>query len=173
MTVFLSSKAGKPTILVPWKSTVSIADLDQNAPTLTMPTEVPSSELEHKIRLLTLATLAFKHVGQSLPYSKVAEALQVDLSEVEKWAIDGKPATDNVCQDWTNNHAISVIRAGLVWGKLSQTTQSLYITRATSRTFEEEQWGALEKRLIAWKSGLAGILDVVANAKRQGGQAVA
>jgi len=51
--------------------------------------EIASSELERKIRLLTLASLAFKHIGQSLSYSKVAEALQVDPSEVEKWVIDG------------------------------------------------------------------------------------
>ena len=51
--------------------------------------EIPASELEHKIRLLTLASLAFQYVGQSLPYAKIAEALQVDVNEVEKWAIDG------------------------------------------------------------------------------------
>jgi hypothetical protein len=34
--------------------------------------------------------LAFKYIGKSLPYSEVAEALQVDISEVEKWGIDGK-----------------------------------------------------------------------------------
>ncbi|KAF9481875.1 PCI domain-containing protein [Pholiota conissans] len=112
--------------------------------------QISASELERKIRLLTLASLAFKHIGQNLSYSKVAEALLVNSSEVEKWVID-------------------VIRAGLVWGKLSQTTQSLHISRATSRSFEKEQWQALEKRLLAWKTGLAEILEVVANAKRQGG----
>ncbi|KAH9482943.1 Eukaryotic translation initiation factor 3 subunit M [Psilocybe cubensis] len=116
--------------------------------------QIPTIELERKIRLLTLASLAFSHIGQNLSYSRIAEGLQVDLSEVEKWVID-------------------VIRAGLVWGKLSQTTQSLHISRATSRSFEREQWQALEKRLVAWKSGLAGILDVVVTAKRQGGQIAA
>lgn len=48
------------------------------------------TEVERKIRLLTLASLGFTHVGQDLPYSKVAEALQVESSDVEKWAIDGK-----------------------------------------------------------------------------------
>ncbi|KAF8204770.1 PCI domain-containing protein [Pholiota molesta] len=91
------------------------------------------SELERKIRLLTLASLAFKHIGQNLSYSKVAEALQVDPL---------------------------IIRAGLVWGKLSQTTQ---ISTSLVRR--------LEKRLLAWKAGLADILEVVANAKKQGGVA--
>ncbi|EAU84440.1 PCI domain-containing protein [Coprinopsis cinerea okayama7 len=106
--------------------------------------------LEHKIRLLTLASLAVQHVGQHLPYAKIAEGLEVDVSEVEKWVID-------------------VIRAGLVWGKLSQNTQNLHVTRATSRSFEKEQWATLEKRLQAWKSGLTGVLEVVSNAKRMGG----
>ncbi|KAG6828491.1 hypothetical protein H0H92_007806 [Tricholoma furcatifolium] len=109
-----------------------------------------SSQLERKIRLLTLASLAFQYIGRDLPYSKIAETIQVDATEVEKWAID-------------------VIRVQLVWGKLSQTTKSLHVIRATARTFEKEQWEALEKRLLAWKSGLNGVLDVVVNAKRQAG----
>ncbi|KAF5388187.1 hypothetical protein D9615_000692 [Tricholomella constricta] len=108
------------------------------------------TQLERKIRLLTLASLAFQHIGRDLSYSKITDALQVNPDEVEKWAID-------------------VIRAGLVWGKLSQTTHSLHVTRATARTFEKEQWEALEKRLQAWKSGLNGVLEVVVGAKRQVG----
>ncbi|KAI3616701.1 pci domain-containing protein [Moniliophthora roreri] len=106
--------------------------------------------LEHKIRLLTLASLGFQNVGQNLPYSRIAEVLQVDNAEVEKWVID-------------------VIRVGLLSGKLSQTKQTLHVTRSTARTFEHEQWEALEKRLLAWKSGLNNVLEVVANARRQAG----
>ncbi|KAK7062123.1 eukaryotic translation initiation factor 3 subunit M [Favolaschia claudopus] len=112
--------------------------------------QLESTQLVRKIRLLTLASLGFKNIGQDLPYVKVAEALQVEPSEVEKWVID-------------------VIRAGLLSGKLSQTSQSLHIIRSTARTFEREQWEALEKRLVAWKAGLAGVLDVVAAARKQGG----
>ena len=54
------------------------------------PKALSSTELNHKIRLLTLAALAFKHVGQNLPYTKIAEAVQIQPSEVEKWTIDGK-----------------------------------------------------------------------------------
>ncbi|KAF5333713.1 hypothetical protein D9611_002702 [Ephemerocybe angulata] len=114
-----------------------------------------SAQLQRKIRLLTLASLASQYVGQHLPYAKIAEALQLsDVADVEKWVID-------------------VIRASLVWGKLSQNTQSLLVTRATARSFEREQWEVLEKRLLAWKAGLAGVLEVVANAKRMAGHAPA
>ncbi|KAJ3719491.1 PCI domain-containing protein [Lentinula raphanica] len=112
--------------------------------------DLDRTTLERKIRLLTLASLGFKHVGTNLPYDKIAEAIQVDVSQVERWVID-------------------VIRAGLLSGKLSQTTQTLHIIRSTARSFEREQWEALEQRLVAWKSGLNSVLDVVANAKRQGG----
>ncbi|TFK66562.1 hypothetical protein BDN72DRAFT_844179 [Pluteus cervinus] len=111
------------------------------------------TELERKIRLLALSSLGFKYVGQDLAYSKVAEALQIDISEVEKWVID-------------------VIRAGLLVGKLSQTQQTLHIIRSTARTFEKEQWEVLEKRLLAWKAGLASVLEVVASARRAGGGGV-
>lgn len=59
-----------------------------------------------------------------------------------------------------------MIRAGLISGKLSQTAQTLHVTRSTSRTFEREQWEALERRLVAWKTGLAAVLEVVANARQ-------
>jgi translation initiation factor 3 subunit M len=56
-----------------------------------------------------------------------------------------------------------------VSGKLSQTTQTLHIARATARTFERTQWEALEQRLLAWKSGLASVLDVVTSAQKTSG----
>jgi translation initiation factor 3 subunit M len=93
--------------------------------------------------------------------------LQVDTAEVEKWVIDGMlPILD--CRPSCSITSL-VIRADLLSGKLSQTKQSLYITRSTARTFEREQWEALEKRLLAWKSGLNNVLEVVANARRQAG----
>ncbi|KAJ3749300.1 PCI domain-containing protein [Lentinula detonsa] len=103
-----------------------------------------------KFDFLPLASLGFKNIGTNLSYTKIAEAIQVDVSEVEKWVID-------------------VIRAGLLSGKLSQNTQTLHIIRPMARSFEREQWQALEQRLLAWKSGLSSVLDVVASAKRQGG----
>jgi len=62
----------------------------------------------------------------------------------------------------------TVIRTGLLSAKLSQTTQSLRIYRSSARTFEREQWEALEKRLVAWKAGLASVLEVVTSAQKRG-----
>ncbi|KAF7302070.1 Eukaryotic translation initiation factor 3 subunit M [Mycena indigotica] len=110
--------------------------------------QLDGPQLERKIRLLTLASVGFQNIGQDLPYNKLAEAIQVPSNEVERWVID-------------------VIRTGLLSGKLSQTSQTLHITRAKSRSFERDQWEALEKRLLAWKTGIAGVLDVVAQARKQ------
>ncbi|KAL4076335.1 hypothetical protein V8B97DRAFT_2028101 [Scleroderma yunnanense] len=107
------------------------------------------SQLERKVRLLAFSSLAFDYIGRDLPYSQIASTLQIDPSEVEKWSID-------------------VVRAGLVSGKLSQTTQSLRVSRSSARKFEREQWEALEKRLLTWKAGLASVIEVVANAQRRG-----
>ncbi len=63
----------------------------------------------------------------------------------------------------------SVIRAGLVSGKLSQTAQTLHVTRATARAFERDQWELLEKRLQAWKSGLASVLETVSATRKKSG----
>lgn len=64
---------------------------------------------------------------------------------------------------------VTVIRAGLVSGRLSQKTQTLHVTRATARSFERPQWELLEQRLHAWKASIASVLEVVAAAQRRGG----
>ncbi|KAF7332451.1 Eukaryotic translation initiation factor 3 subunit M [Mycena kentingensis (nom. inval.)] len=112
-----------------------------------------AAQLERKIRLLTLSSVGFKNIGADLAYATLADAIHVPVAEVEKWVID-------------------VIRTGLLAGKLSQTTQTLHVTRAKARAFEREQWEALEKRLVAWKAGLASVSDVVAQARKQGGVVV-
>jgi len=100
---------------------------------------------------LTLTTLGFQNIGKGVPYATLASALQVDQSEVEKWVID-------------------VIRAGLVSGKLSQSSRVFHITRSTSRAFERDQWVTLEQRLVAWQTGLAAVLAVVTSAREKGNE---
>jgi len=112
--------------------------------------QLEKSQLERKMRLLVFSSLASDYIGRDLPYATIASALQMDTSEVEKWTID-------------------IIRTGLISGKLSQTTQHLHVYRSSARKFEREQWEALEKRLLAWKAGLASVIDLVAQAQQRGG----
>jgi translation initiation factor 3 subunit M len=111
--------------------------------------DLDRSALEHKIKLLTITSLSHSNVGKDVSYSNIASAIHVESSAVEKWIIDS-------------------IRTGLVTARISQTKQSVRIIRATARSFEREQWEALEQRLISWKSGLTDVLEVVASARRQG-----
>ncbi|KAH9833674.1 PCI-domain-containing protein [Rhodofomes roseus] len=108
------------------------------------------AQLERKIRLLGLTSLAYQNIGKELSYSTIATTIQIEPSQVERWVID-------------------VIRAGLVSGRLSQKAQTWHVTRATARSFERSQWELLEQRLHTWKTGIASVLDVVATARRRGG----
>ncbi|KAF2149819.1 PCI-domain-containing protein [Myriangium duriaei CBS 260.36] len=105
--------------------------------------------LETKMRLLTLTSLAAS-AGQTrtLPYASIAKALGIESRETEKWVID-------------------VIRAGLVEGKLSQSSQTFLIHRATYRVFGEHQWREVSARLDMWKRSLEGVLRVLAEQKRE------
>jgi translation initiation factor 3 subunit M len=113
-----------------------------------------NTELERKIRLLSMASLAFENVGKDLPYTTIASSLQIDDDAVERWSIDA-------------------IRAGLVGGRLSQTQRTFHISRATPRNFGSAQWGVLEQRLLAWQTGLAGVMDVLIAAQKAGGRPAA
>lgn len=105
--------------------------------------------LNRKMRLLTLASLAAS-AGQtrSLPYEKIAKALQVPSEDVEMWVID-------------------VIRAGLVEGKLSQQTQMFLIHRSTYRVFGDNQWREVSSRLDMWRNSLQGVLQVIQQEKQR------
>ena len=81
-----------------------------------------------------------------------------------------KPLTHSHTSSAPRPHR-TVIRAGLLTGKLSQTAQTLHVTRASPRAFEREQWVLLEKRLHAWKAGLASVLETVAASRKKSGGA--
>jgi translation initiation factor 3 subunit M len=132
------------------------------------PLGLDKSQLERKIRLLTLASLGFQNIGKDVPYATLASALQVDQSEVEKWVIDGTLSLFVYAS--TPPTSRLVIRAGLVSGKLSQSSRVFHITRSTSRVFERDQWAALEQRLVAWQTGLAAVLAVVTSAREKGNE---
>lgn len=105
--------------------------------------------LTRKIRLLTLASLASTGTTaqtRSLPYSAIASGLQIPEEEVEMWVID-------------------VIRAGLVEGKLSQSTRTFLIHRSTYRVFGETQWREVAGRLDMWRNSLIGVLGVIRQEK--------
>ena len=63
--------------------------LSVNEPMIRCQAGLNQTELEHKIRLLTLASLTSPQVGKAVPYAQIAGALQVPERDVEKWVIQG------------------------------------------------------------------------------------
>jgi translation initiation factor 3 subunit M len=117
-------------------------DFIQSTPLSSFQLDSASEVLETKIRLLTLATTAANAPNRSVPYSEIAKALQIPLSDVEIWVID-------------------TVRAGLVEGKLSQMKQELLVQRATYRVFGDKQWAEIQGRLMVWRRSLESVLGVI------------
>ncbi|KAK4056199.1 hypothetical protein OIO90_002640 [Microbotryomycetes sp. JL221] len=110
--------------------------------------KLDATSLATKLKLVALAELCSARVGESVSYKEIASTLQLandnndDGEEVETWVIDA-------------------IRAGLVSGRLSQSLMTLHVTRATPRSFTNDNWRQLETRLQGWRTSLSSILDSV------------
>ncbi|KAG5437529.1 hypothetical protein PCANB_000957 [Pneumocystis canis] len=95
-----------------------------------------------KIRDLTLVSLAANAPSRVLSYADIANALNIDFSEVEMRVID-------------------VIRIGLIEGRLSQLSKTFLIHRNTYRVLGKEQLTDLKSKLNSWEANLEGILKVI------------
>ena len=122
------------------------------------------AQLERKVRLLVLSDLGSKNIGRDVPYAEIASALMIEEEQVETWVIDGE-LSSQILLSWLI-YWMTVIRTRLLSGRLSQPTRTLHVTRSMSRSFGKEEWETVEKRLIAWRSGLQGVLEVVAAARK-------
>lgn len=103
--------------------------------------------LLRKMQTLCLALLASSSVGRDITYTQISEALSLPEEEIDSCVIN-------------------VIHSGLVSGKLSQSQRTFHVMRSSLRSFERPEWEALEARLLAWKNGLASVLEVVSAAQQ-------
>jgi len=101
-------------------------------------------ESEATVRLLTLSSLA--SASHTLAYADVAEALQVPVTDVESWVVRG-------------------VGRGLLDAKCSQETQTITISRSTTREFGPAQWQALQTKLNTWRSNIDGVLQRLRSAR--------
>lgn len=106
--------------------------------------------MEHKFKVLTIASLAARQDNRKLRYGDVAAALEIPEADVEMWIIE-------------------TIKSGLIEGKLSQPSSLFLVHRATYRTFEHEQWEEVSAKLASWKESLQEILVVIDGVKNDGG----
>ncbi|KAJ3193934.1 hypothetical protein HK101_003782 [Irineochytrium annulatum] len=104
------------------------------------------NESIRKMRLLSLASLGSHHVDGEVPYSTIAEALDIKVGEVELWVIDG-------------------ISSGLLDAKMDQLRKIVVVTRSSYRVFSDKQWDQLGDKIADWRNNLKEVLQVIANAK--------
>lgn len=58
--------------------------------TIQSKTALNQDKLTEKFKIMALSSLAAQNLNMSLPYSAIAKAIDVPVSEVEQWIIHGK-----------------------------------------------------------------------------------
>ncbi|GMI42249.1 hypothetical protein TeGR_g10123 [Tetraparma gracilis] len=92
-----------------------------------------SDKCVESMRLLSLVSLASKN--PEVPYSAVAETLQVPLESVEGWVVQA-------------------VTAGLLVARMDQARQVVAVERCVHRAFGEQEWKELKGRLDKAKENL-------------------
>lgn len=104
------------------------------------------SECTRHIRILSLCSLAAEH--EEIPYNVVANTLQTESSDVEKWVI-------------------AAVSSGLLSAKMDQLQEQVIVERCVVRKFEMEQWKGLQSRLHRWKNNVGAILEAYKQSQQQ------
>lgn len=104
-----------------------------------------------KIRLLSLASLGAEN--SEVPYSLIAQTLQISEDEVEGWIIDA-------------------VSAKLIEAKLNQLKRVANVSYCVQRVFGTAQWKQLSSKLNKWKTSVHHILVTVQQTKGIGKSSV-
>jgi translation initiation factor 3 subunit M len=89
------------------------------------------------MRILSLCSLSSEH--EEIPYSVIAETLQLEPDTVETWVI-------------------AAVSSGLLRAKMDQLDRRVMVERSVVRQFDMEQWKALQSRLLSWKQNVGNVL---------------
>mmetsp|Transcript_16067 Transcript_16067/g.44430 ORF Transcript_16067/g.44430 Transcript_16067/m.44430 type:complete len:408 (-) Transcript_16067:82-1305(-) len=100
--------------------------------------DLSAEDCARHMRILSLCSLASEH--EEIPYALVAETLQTDAGDVEKWVI-------------------AAVSSGLLSAKMDQLQEKIMVERSAVRRFDMDQWRTLQSRLHLWKQNVGGILE--------------
>jgi translation initiation factor 3 subunit M len=89
------------------------------------------------MRVLSLCSFASEN--EEIPYSTVAEKMDVPPTDVEKWVI-------------------TAVSSGLLSAKMDQMEQKVLVERCVVRKCDIEQWRALQARLHLWRDNIGEVL---------------
>lgn len=104
------------------------------------------SSCTRHMRLLSLCSLAVEH--EEIPYSAIAETLDITLPQVESWVI-------------------AAVASGLLVAKMDQLQQVVMVERCAVRKFGLEQWKVLQSRLNSWKKNVKNVLEGLKQTRNQ------
>lgn len=99
-------------------------------------------EIEYKMKLLAIASLAAQASNQVLAYSVIANTLKIPLEEVEDWIIDA-------------------ISQSLVDGSMDQISNTFTVHRYTHRSFGANHWKVLQQKLRELRKQVHGFVENV------------
>lgn len=109
------------------------------------PSVLASLGLEHDVCLKKIRMLALSSLGcekSVVPYSEVAETLQVEVNQVEFWVV-------------------ATISAGYIDAKMDQIHHTVTFERAELRSFSNNQWLNIQSRLKIWKKNVSSLLQII------------
>lgn len=112
-----------------------------------------------KIRLLTLVSLASSK--DTISYSEVAQATGLCSLNISFLLLKGVDKGD------VEVLVVEAITRGYLDARLDQLHTNVVIRHAEPRSYDQQHWQRLDNRLAKWKSNLAGVIDVIRNAKTQ------
>ena len=98
------------------------------------------------VRLLSICVLASS--ARELKYVDIAQALEVEESDVEKWVV-------------------KAVTAELLDAQIDQLRSVIVVERAAPRFFNDQQWNDLNQKLHGWRDNVRDLLAVVRSAKEQ------
>ena len=104
--------------------------------------ELDAEEIERTARLSSLCALAAASATQVLSYQVIADSIAIDLEDVEFWVIDA-------------------VSSGVLAASIDQLNSVVTVTRCTYTTFGAHQWRQVQEKLVAWRSSVDSILEVV------------
>lgn len=105
-----------------------------------------SPSIPDKFRIFTITSLAERQ--NRITYKDIADAIQVDMSQVEDFVI-------------------KAIGAGVVKGKLNQLKEEAVIEQVTKRSMTQDDWKFIQSNLERWSDSVASALATVKHARHE------
>lgn len=114
-------------------------------PTIIADLGLHKDEIERKVRLLSLVSLA--STEQEISYEKIAKALHIPETDVEIWVINA-------------------ISEDIIAAKMDQLKRTVTISRSLQRSFEKSQWKNISDVLSQWRGNVKTMLDTLQETKK-------